>query len=196
MNFICTFCLGQCDDESCKHTTRIPNFRLLGDRERGTVCPNYPNCNGTLLRKVYALIHLVRSLIFLLLHRTAFNSKQLLTPSLALLQYTEADLYKQLSYFCHILDTQCNLEKVSTLQSYLLLKFYHNQFVLSRFLIIISLVFKKKADGCWCQNSSRESIDEDKTCGSGSSIHGSKYPRPVCVRMAATHRHSHLIVIM
>ncbi|KAG2265183.1 hypothetical protein Bca52824_072262, partial [Brassica carinata] len=40
-----------CDDESCKHTTRIPNFRLLGDRERGTVCPNYPNCNGTLLRK-------------------------------------------------------------------------------------------------------------------------------------------------
>ncbi|CDY12803.1 BnaC07g16300D [Brassica napus] len=66
-----------CDDESCKHTTRIPNFRLLGDRERGTVCPNYPNCNGTLLRK-----------------------------------YTEADLYKQLSYFCHILDTQCNLEKM------------------------------------------------------------------------------------
>ena len=74
-DFICTFCLGQCDDESCKHTTRSPNFRLLGDRERGTVCPNYPNCNGTLLRKVYALIHLVRSLIFLLLHRTAFNSK-------------------------------------------------------------------------------------------------------------------------
>ncbi|KAJ0239082.1 DNA polymerase alpha catalytic subunit [Hirschfeldia incana] len=65
-----------CDDESCKHTTRTPNFRLLGDREQGTVCPNYPNCNGTLLRK-----------------------------------YTEADLYKQLSYFCHILDTQCTLEK-------------------------------------------------------------------------------------
>ncbi|KAL0863252.1 hypothetical protein Bca101_042370 [Brassica carinata] len=41
-----------CDDESCKHTTRSPNFRLLGDRERGTVCPNYPNCNGTLLRKM------------------------------------------------------------------------------------------------------------------------------------------------
>ncbi|CAF2163499.1 unnamed protein product [Brassica napus] len=66
-----------CDDESCKHTTRSPNFRLLGDRERGTVCSNYPNCNGTLLRK-----------------------------------YTEADLYKQLSYFCHILDTQCTLEKM------------------------------------------------------------------------------------
>ncbi|XP_033139889.1 DNA polymerase alpha catalytic subunit-like [Brassica rapa] len=66
-----------CDDESCKHTTRSPNFRLLGDRERGTVCPNYPNCNGTLLRK-----------------------------------YTEADLYKQLSYFCHILDTQFSLEKM------------------------------------------------------------------------------------
>ncbi|EOA12793.1 hypothetical protein CARUB_v10025741mg [Capsella rubella] len=66
-----------CDDESCKYTTRSPNFRLLGDRERGTVCPNYPNCNGTLLRK-----------------------------------YTEADLYRQLSYFCHILDTQCSLEKM------------------------------------------------------------------------------------
>ncbi|ESQ31194.1 hypothetical protein EUTSA_v10003515mg [Eutrema salsugineum] len=66
-----------CDDESCKHTTRSPNFRLLGDRDRGTVCPNYPNCNGTLLRK-----------------------------------YTEADLYKQLSYFCHILDTECSLEKM------------------------------------------------------------------------------------
>ncbi|XP_010464507.1 PREDICTED: DNA polymerase alpha catalytic subunit-like [Camelina sativa] len=66
-----------CDDESCKHTTRSPNFRLLGERERGTVCPNYPNCNGTLLRK-----------------------------------YTEAELYKQLSYFCHILDTQYSLEKM------------------------------------------------------------------------------------
>ncbi|KAJ0231656.1 DNA-directed DNA polymerase [Hirschfeldia incana] len=66
-----------CDDESCKHTTRSPSFRLLGDRERGTVCQNYPNCDGTLKRK-----------------------------------YTEADLYKQLSYFCHILDTQCSLEKM------------------------------------------------------------------------------------
>ncbi|KAG7552309.1 DNA-directed DNA polymerase family B multifunctional domain [Arabidopsis thaliana x Arabidopsis arenosa] len=65
-----------CDDESCKYTTRSPNFLLLGDRERGTVCPNYPNCNGTLLRK-----------------------------------YTEAELYRQLSYFCHILDTQYSLEK-------------------------------------------------------------------------------------
>ncbi|CAN8251389.1 unnamed protein product [Cochlearia groenlandica] len=66
-----------CDEESCKYTTRSPNFRLLGDRERGTVCPNYPNCSGTLIRK-----------------------------------YTEADLYKQLSYFCHILDAQCSLEKM------------------------------------------------------------------------------------
>ncbi|XP_020888004.1 DNA polymerase alpha catalytic subunit isoform X2 [Arabidopsis lyrata subsp. lyrata] len=77
--FVSTYYKGimMCDDESCKYTTRSPNFRLLGDRERGTVCPNYPNCNGTLLRK-----------------------------------YTEADLYWQLSYFCHILDTQCSLEKM------------------------------------------------------------------------------------
>ncbi|CAA7030946.1 unnamed protein product [Microthlaspi erraticum] len=39
-----------CDEDSCKYTTRSPNFRLLGDCERGTVCPNYPNCNGSLLR--------------------------------------------------------------------------------------------------------------------------------------------------
>jgi len=27
-------------------------------------------------------------------------------------QYTEADLYKQLSYFCHVFDTVCYIEKV------------------------------------------------------------------------------------
>ncbi|KAG5400793.1 hypothetical protein IGI04_015400 [Brassica rapa subsp. trilocularis] len=30
----------------------------------------------------------------------------------AIQTYTEADLYKQLSYVCHILDTQCSLEKI------------------------------------------------------------------------------------
>ncbi|KAG8641227.1 hypothetical protein MANES_13G122900v8 [Manihot esculenta] len=62
--------LMMCDDETCKHMTRSLNLRLVGDAERGTVCPNYPRCNGRLVRK-----------------------------------YTEADLYKQLSYFCHLLDT-------------------------------------------------------------------------------------------
>ncbi|XP_010558641.1 PREDICTED: DNA polymerase alpha catalytic subunit [Tarenaya hassleriana] len=66
-----------CDDESCKLTTRCLNMRLLGSSEKGTVCPNYPHCNGTLLRT-----------------------------------YTEAELYRQLSYFCHILDTECSLEKM------------------------------------------------------------------------------------
>lgn len=28
-------------------------------------------------------------------------------------QYTEADLYKQLTYFCHLLDTQRGIEKVN-----------------------------------------------------------------------------------
>ncbi|GLU20032.1 hypothetical protein SLE2022_362500 [Rubroshorea leprosula] len=65
-----------CDDESCNHTTRSLNLRLLGDSEKGTVCPNYPRCNGRLVRK-----------------------------------YTEADLYKQLAYFCHLLDTVRCLEK-------------------------------------------------------------------------------------
>ncbi|RVX21225.1 DNA polymerase alpha catalytic subunit [Vitis vinifera] len=66
-----------CDDETCKHTTNSLNLRVIGDSERGTVCPNYPRCNGRLVRK-----------------------------------YTEADLYKQLSYFCHVLDTVRCIEKM------------------------------------------------------------------------------------
>ncbi|XP_027078338.2 DNA polymerase alpha catalytic subunit [Coffea arabica] len=66
-----------CDDETCKYTTRSLNLRLIGDCDRGTVCPNYPRCNGRLLRK-----------------------------------YSEADLYKQLAYFCHILDTVRCVDKI------------------------------------------------------------------------------------
>ncbi|XP_027362652.1 DNA polymerase alpha catalytic subunit [Abrus precatorius] len=69
--------LVMCDDETCKHTTRSISLRLVGDSERGTVCPNYPRCNGRLHRK-----------------------------------YTEADLYKQLSYFCHVFDSVCSIEKM------------------------------------------------------------------------------------
>ncbi|KAL2931666.1 DNA polymerase alpha catalytic subunit [Bienertia sinuspersici] len=43
---------NQCDDETCKHTTRSLNLRVIGDSERGTVCPNYPRCNGRLVKKV------------------------------------------------------------------------------------------------------------------------------------------------
>ncbi|KAK7300636.1 hypothetical protein RJT34_11484 [Clitoria ternatea] len=69
--------LLMCDDETCKHTMRSVSLRLVGDSERGTVCPNYPRCNGRLLRK-----------------------------------YTEADLNRQLSYFCHVLDTVGCIEKM------------------------------------------------------------------------------------
>ncbi|CAK7337695.1 unnamed protein product [Dovyalis caffra] len=77
--FVSTYYKGimTCDDETCKHTTRSVNLRVVGDSERGTVCPNYPRCNGRLVRK-----------------------------------YTEADLYKQLSYFCHLLDTVRCVEKI------------------------------------------------------------------------------------
>ncbi|KAK8687216.1 hypothetical protein V6N13_086043 [Hibiscus sabdariffa] len=68
-----------CDDETCRHTTRSVNLRLFGDADKGTVCPNYPRCNGRLVRK-----------------------------------YTEADLYKQLAYFCHLLDTTRCVEKMET----------------------------------------------------------------------------------
>ncbi|KAH9611127.1 hypothetical protein KSS87_007292 [Heliosperma pusillum] len=69
--------LMTCDDETCKYTTRSLNLRVVGDAERGTICPNYPRCNGRLVRK-----------------------------------YSEVDLYKQLTYFCHILDTVRCIEKV------------------------------------------------------------------------------------
>ncbi|CAN1764594.1 DNA polymerase alpha catalytic subunit, partial [Linum perenne] len=41
-----------CDDETCKHTTRSINLKLVGELDKGTVCPNHPRCNGKLLRKV------------------------------------------------------------------------------------------------------------------------------------------------
>jgi DNA polymerase alpha subunit A len=69
--------LLMCDDEGCKYSTHSVNLRVMGDSERGTICPNYPRCNG----------HLVR-------------------------QYTEADLYRQLSYFCYVVDATRCLEKV------------------------------------------------------------------------------------
>ncbi|XXG74126.1 hypothetical protein AAC387_Pa07g2923 [Persea americana] len=77
--FISTYYMGlmTCDDEMCKYTTRSLNLRVIGDSERGTVCPNYPRCNGRLIR-----------------------------------QYTEVDLYKQLSYFCHVLDVVQCIEKL------------------------------------------------------------------------------------
>ncbi|KNA17466.1 hypothetical protein SOVF_079750 [Spinacia oleracea] len=77
--FISTYYRGlmTCDDETCKYTTRSLNLRVIGDCERGTVCPNYPRCNGRLVRK-----------------------------------YLEVDLYKQLTYFCHILDTVRCIQKV------------------------------------------------------------------------------------
>ncbi|BAD81999.1 putative DNA polymerase alpha catalytic subunit [Oryza sativa Japonica Group] len=69
--------LLMCDDEGCKYSTHSVNLRVMGDSERGTICPNYPRCNG----------HLVR-------------------------QYTEADLYRQLSYFCYVVDATRCLEKL------------------------------------------------------------------------------------
>ncbi|KAL6577045.1 hypothetical protein OROMI_011321 [Orobanche minor] len=42
----------QCEDETCKNTTRSLNMVVLRDSERGTVCPNYPCCNGRLVRQI------------------------------------------------------------------------------------------------------------------------------------------------
>ncbi|XP_022947955.1 DNA polymerase alpha catalytic subunit [Cucurbita moschata] len=69
--------LLMCEDETCKYTTRAVNLRVMGDSEKGTICPNYTHCNGRLIRK-----------------------------------YTEVDLYKQLAYFSHTLDTIRCMEKL------------------------------------------------------------------------------------
>nr|ACF81429.1 unknown [Zea mays] len=78
-NFISLYYKGlqMCDDEGCKYSTHSVNLRVMGDSERGTVCPNYPRCNGRLVR-----------------------------------QYKESDLYRQLSYFCYVLDATRCLEKL------------------------------------------------------------------------------------
>ncbi|KAJ3677896.1 hypothetical protein LUZ60_001699 [Juncus effusus] len=78
-SFISTYYKGLmvCDVETCKYATRTLNLRLVGDSERGTVCPRYPSCDG----------HLVRT-------------------------FKEADLYKQLSYFCYVLDSSRCLDKL------------------------------------------------------------------------------------
>ncbi|XP_076949906.1 DNA polymerase alpha catalytic subunit-like [Bidens hawaiensis] len=78
-SFISTYykCSMTCDDETCNYTTRSLNLRVVGDSERGTVCPNYPRCNGRLVR-----------------------------------QYSEAAMYKQLSYFCYLLDAHRCVDKV------------------------------------------------------------------------------------
>jgi DNA polymerase alpha subunit A len=44
--------LLMCDDEGCKYSTHSVNLRVMGDSERGTICPNYPRCNGHLVRQV------------------------------------------------------------------------------------------------------------------------------------------------
>lgn len=76
--FISRYYKGQMTcDESCNYTTRSVNLRILGDSEKGTTCPNYPHCDGHLIRK-----------------------------------YTEADLHRQLAYYCYILDTVRCINKI------------------------------------------------------------------------------------
>ncbi|KAJ8546171.1 hypothetical protein K7X08_018754 [Anisodus acutangulus] len=63
--FISTYYKGvmMCDDETCNYTTRSLNLRVIGDSERGTVCPNYPRCNGHLLGQ-YTEADLYRQLAY------------------------------------------------------------------------------------------------------------------------------------
>ncbi|KAL2611548.1 hypothetical protein R1flu_023240 [Riccia fluitans] len=67
-----------CDDEACGHLTRNVSLRVVGDADRGTVCPNYPRCSGRLSR-----------------------------------QYSEVDLYKQLTHFYRLLDAGRVIDKMS-----------------------------------------------------------------------------------
>ncbi|CAM6094151.1 unnamed protein product [Calypogeia fissa] len=67
-----------CDEDSCGHIARNVSLWVVGDAERGTVCPNYPRCNGRLGR-----------------------------------QFTEVDLYKQLTHFYRLLDSSRALDKIA-----------------------------------------------------------------------------------
>lgn len=98
----------QCDDETCKHTTRSLNLRLIRDAERGTVCPEYPRCNGRLVRKVCFLFSMSCYIFGNSPNGLIFH---LCAPILHF-QYSEADLYKQLTYFSHVLDTVHCIDKV------------------------------------------------------------------------------------
>ncbi|PIM98417.1 DNA polymerase alpha, catalytic subunit [Handroanthus impetiginosus] len=63
--FMSTYYRGlmMCDDETCNYTTRSVNLRALGNSERGTICPNYPHCNGQLVRK-HTEVDLYRQLAY------------------------------------------------------------------------------------------------------------------------------------
>ncbi|EFJ15342.1 hypothetical protein SELMODRAFT_234261 [Selaginella moellendorffii] len=69
-------CWMVCDDEMCNHTSRDTILRIVGDAERGAVCPNFPRCNGRLVR-----------------------------------QYSQVDLYNQLTHFFRLLDVNRVLQK-------------------------------------------------------------------------------------
>ena len=107
----------QCDDEMCGHITRNITLQRVGDAEKGTVCPLYPRCSGRLHRQVhtppviYLWLHLAhamcKELLFLLV--IEFLSKSARTLRV---QYTEAQLYKQLTHFYRLLDASRLLEKV------------------------------------------------------------------------------------
>ncbi|KAL6573743.1 hypothetical protein OROHE_002202 [Orobanche hederae] len=50
--FISRYYNGMMTDETCKYTTRGLNMGVLGDCKRRIVCPNYPCCNGRLVRQI------------------------------------------------------------------------------------------------------------------------------------------------
>ncbi|KAL4183613.1 hypothetical protein AMTRI_Chr11g99120 [Amborella trichopoda] len=102
--------LMMCDDEMCKHTTRTLNLRVIGESERGTVCPNFPRCNGHLIKEVLNFNSFCLQYAMLLFWHNTINFLPFNYGDLCLLyclkkQYTEAELYRQLSYYCHVLDS-------------------------------------------------------------------------------------------
>ncbi|KAI3914057.1 hypothetical protein MKW98_010869 [Papaver atlanticum] len=63
--FISTYYKGvmTCDDETCSYTTRGLNLRVVGDSTGGIICPNYPQCDGHIVRK-YTEVDLHRQLAY------------------------------------------------------------------------------------------------------------------------------------
>ena len=104
-------------------------------------------------------------------------------------QYTEADLYKQLTYFCYVLDTVRCIDKVFV--SVFFTDYYKHIFVLfmvdlhDRMEWIIKTVLLGDSGRGEHQTTSWERAFKDTASGRFGSINGTKDPGPMCLWLGA-----------
>lgn len=93
------------------------------------------------------------------------------------MQYTEADLYKQLSYFCHVLDATRFLEKVKICLMFVCIAL--STYCATIYWNYMAAVGTKSYGACW------ERALHDPASGQPGSFCDSKDPWPVFLRMGA-----------